>query len=120
MVFAVDAERVEQGFHIDRQGELVVLFEDVLDQRITFPSAAGIEFQQAVATGVQLLLQALALGTRFVDQGLPLAVVGSFQQGQQAWAELMLQGVAGRASVEEGIERFVVPLNRRSCGLVSR
>jgi len=61
---------------------------------------------------VQLLLQALALGTGFVDQGLPLAVVGGFQQGHQAWAELMLQGVAGRAGVEEGIERLVVPLEQ--------
>ena len=33
-----------------------------------------------------------ALGARFVDQGLPLAVVGVFQQRQQARAELVLQG----------------------------
>ena len=32
------------------------------------------------------------------------------KQRQQAWAELVLQGVAGRAGIEEGIQRFVVPL----------
>ncbi len=56
MVFAVDAEGVEQGFHIDRQGELVVLFKDGLDQRIAFAGAAGIEFQQAVAASMQFVL----------------------------------------------------------------
>jgi len=82
MVFAVDAECVEQGFHVDRQGELVVLFKNVFNQRIAFASAAGVELQQTVTTGMQLLLQALALGTGFVDQGLPLAVVSVFQQRQ--------------------------------------
>jgi hypothetical protein len=83
MVFAVDAEGVEQGFHVDRQGELVVLFKDRLDQRIAFASAAGVEFQQAVAAGVQFGFQTLALGAGFVDQGLPLAVIGFSSSGSR-------------------------------------
>ncbi|MNM84758.1 hypothetical protein D3C81_968560 [compost metagenome] len=112
MVFAVDAEGVEQGFHVDRQGELIVLFEDVFNQRITFASATGVELQQTVAAGVQLGFQTLTFGAGFVDQRLPLAIVGFFEQRQQARAELVLQGVAGRAGVEECVQRFVVPLEQ--------
>ena len=112
MVFAVDAEGVEQLFHVDRQSELVVLFEDGLDQRFAFTGAAGVQLQQAVAAAVQLAFEADAFGGGFVQQLLPLAVVAVFQQRQQAWAELVLQGVAGGAGGEEGIQRLVVPLEQ--------
>ncbi len=58
VVLAVDAEGVEQGFHVDRQGELVVLLKDRLDQCLALAGAAGVEFQQTVATGVQFGFQA--------------------------------------------------------------
>ena len=40
VILAVDAERVEQGFHVDRQGELIVLLKDRLHQRFAFACAA--------------------------------------------------------------------------------
>ncbi|MNF69373.1 hypothetical protein D3C84_512530 [compost metagenome] len=43
---------------------------------------------------------------------MPLTVIGFFEQRQQARAELVLQGVAGRAGVEECVQRFVVPLEQ--------
>ncbi len=112
MVFAVDAKGVEQGFHVDRQGELIVLLKNRLNQRFTFTRTTGVKLQQTVAASVQLLLQTLALNPGFVDQCLPLLIVRRFKQRQQARAELMLQGVAGRAGVEERVQRFVVPLEQ--------
>ncbi|MNF91178.1 hypothetical protein D3C84_737710 [compost metagenome] len=52
MVFAVDAEGVEQGFHVDRQGELIVLFKDFFNQRVAFTRATGVQLQQTVTAGV--------------------------------------------------------------------
>lgn len=112
MVFAVDAEGVEQGFHVDRQGELIVLFENVLDQRLAFAGTAGVEFQQAVTAGMQFGFQAFALAAGIGHQGFPGLAFATFEQRQQARAELVLQGVAGRAGVEEGVEAFVVPLEQ--------
>ena len=99
VVFAVDAKGVEQGFHVDRQGELIVLLKDRLNQCFTFTRTTGVKLQQTVAAGVQLLLQTLTFNPGFVDQCLPLLVVPSFQQWQQTRTELVLQGVTGRAGV---------------------
>ena len=112
MVFAVDAKGVEQGFHVDRQGELIVLLKNRLNQRFPFTRTTGVKLQQTVAASVQLLFQTLALNPGFVDQCLPLVVVRRFKQRQQARAELMLQGVTGRAGVEERVQCFVVPLEQ--------
>ena len=112
MVFAVDAKGVEQGFHVNRQGELVVLLKDRLNQCFAFARTTGVKLQQAVAASVQFLFETLALNPCFVDQRLPFFIVCGFQQRQQARAELVLQGVAGRAGVEEGIQRFVIPLEQ--------
>ena len=58
MVFAVDAEGVEQLLHIDRQGELVVLLENRLDQRLALTGTArrgtGTEGAIDVANGMAL------------------------------------------------------------------
>ena len=112
VVFAVDAKGVEQRFHVDRQGELVVLLEDGFYQRLAFTRAARVQLQQAIAAGVQFGFQALAFVTGVGDQAVPGLAVAAFEQRQQAWAELVLQGVAGRAGVEERVERFVVPLEQ--------
>ncbi len=112
MVFAVYTERVEQLLHIDRQGELVVLLLDGFDQRLALFAAAGIEFQQTVATAVKLRFQALALGAGLVDQQLIGVVVTFFQLPQQTLTEAVLQGVAGRAGVEEGVQCLVIPLEQ--------
>lgn len=120
VVLTVDAEGVEQGLHVDRQGELVVLLEDGLDQRTAFTAAVGVQLQQAVAAGMHLAFQALALGFGFAQQRTPGVFVGVFQQRQQARAELVLQGVAGGAGGEEGVQRAVVPLEQALLGLFSR
>ena len=112
MVFTVDTERIEQLLHVDRQRELVVLLLDGVHQRLALLATAGVEFQQTVAAGMQLGFQALTLGAGFVDQALEGVVIAIFQQRQQARAELMLQGIAGRAGGQEGVQRFVVPLEQ--------
>ncbi len=112
MVFTVDAKRVEQGFHIDRQGELIVLLFDGFDQGLALAAAARVELQQAIASAVQFGFKALTLGAGFVHQHLPGVVVAFVQQGQQARAKLVLQGVAGRAGVEKSVECIVVPLEQ--------
>ena len=61
---------------------------------------------------MQLLFKTFAVGTCFVDQRLPLVIVCAFKQRQQARAEAMLQGVTGWAGIEEGVKRFVIPLEQ--------
>ncbi|MCY1495414.1 hypothetical protein D9M68_293160 [compost metagenome] len=84
MVLAVDAIGVEQLFHVDRQGELVVLFLDLRHQRLAFAGAAGVQLQQAVATAVQLGFQGFAGGAALFEQRFPFLVVSAFHQLQQA------------------------------------
>jgi hypothetical protein len=44
--------------NVDRQGELIVLLMDVLDQLLAVAGATGVEFQQTVTAAVQLAFQA--------------------------------------------------------------
>nr|GFA26240.1 hypothetical protein [Tanacetum cinerariifolium] len=112
MIFTVDAERVEQGFHVDRQAELIVLLQNRFNQRVAFAGAAGIELQQAIAAGVQFALQTLAFVAGLGHQRLPIVFVTAFQLRQQARTERMLQRVTSRAGVEERVEGFVIPLEQ--------
>ena len=116
VILAVDAEGIEQAFHVDRQGELVILFEDRLHQCLTLAGAAGIQLQQAVAAGMQLGFQCFAGGAARIEQRGPVAVMATFEQCQQARAELLLQGVAGRTGIEEGVQGGVVPLEQALLG----
>ncbi|MNF04809.1 hypothetical protein D3C80_2044060 [compost metagenome] len=79
MVFAVDTEGFEERLHIDGQGELVVLFENVLYQLLTLTGTPGVEFQQTVAAVVHFTFEALALSFGFVHQGVPGIVVAAFE-----------------------------------------
>ena len=119
MVFAVDAVGVEQALHVDRQGEVVVLLLDGLHQRLAFAGAAGVQLEQAVATAVQFRFEGFATArpsassaSRPCPRRRRAAAAGE--------AELVLQGVAGGTGIEEGVQRLVVPLERRCWALFSR
>ena len=117
MVFAVDAVGVEQALHVDRQGEVVVLFLDGLHQRLAFAGAAGVQLEQAVATAVQLRFEGLRDGRGLRRAARPRPCLAAVEQ-RQARAELVLQGVAGGAGIEEGVQRLVVPLEQALLGAV--
>ena len=67
---------------------------------------------------MQLRFEGFATGAAFGEQRVPGLVLAAVEQRQQARAELVLQGVAGGAGIEEGVQRLVIPLEQALLGAV--
>ena len=113
VVFAVDAEDIEQPLHVHGQLEVVVLPVNGVDHALGIAGmATGVQLQQAVTTTMQLILQ---LGTGLdglVDQLLPFGGRRVVQLAQQRGTEAVLQRVASRCGGAERVQCLVIPFEQ--------